>query len=223
AVRSLAAKDCQFLPSCRDLSKSAVAKIDLPTDKPVFLFLGRWHRNKGIDVLLDALRSLSPFERKRFRMLVFGGGPLEPEIERARRDPALSETLVVGGFVDETTAAGLITVCDAVVIPSRVESIPVVLSDALLLGRPVVSADVGDMGPLVRKHKCGIVVPPGDPRALGRALVELCEGGTGPYRPGIASLSKLFSVDSAVSSFLRALAGPGGEETGGARNRRGEP
>ena len=47
------------------------------------------------------------------------------------------------------------------ILPSRIESIPVILSDALQLDCNLIVTDVGDMGPLVRSYRAGMVVDKG--------------------------------------------------------------
>jgi glycosyltransferase involved in cell wall biosynthesis len=90
----------------------------------------------------------------------------------------------------------------AVLIPSRQESIPVILSDALQLGRPVIVSDVGDMGTLVRRHHAGIVVPPGDSHALAEAMLTLEHIGSEDFATGIHSLNQLFDVSTTVKTWL---------------------
>jgi glycosyltransferase involved in cell wall biosynthesis len=81
--------------------------------------------------------------------------------------------VTIGGYADDATAVSYLSACDCVVIPSRMESIPVILSDALQMGKPLIVSDVGDMGELLRRIPAGIVVSPNDSKALCRAMFEM--------------------------------------------------
>jgi glycosyltransferase involved in cell wall biosynthesis len=60
--------------------------------------------------------------------------------------------------------------CDWLVIPSRIESIPLIFVDALQMRLPIIAADVGDLGKLVRRFGVGKVVPPTNHVALAAAM-----------------------------------------------------
>ena len=94
-------------------------------------------------------------------LYLFGGGPLETQIRRRAAQPDLRGRVTIGGWADEAVAVSWLAACDCVVIPSRMESIPVIFSDALQMGRPLIVSDVGDMGSLLREHPAGLVVPAG--------------------------------------------------------------
>src|SRR5690606_31333793 len=69
-------KDVDFLPSTREMG---VSNCDPPADMPPYrlVFIGRWHKHKGIDLFLDALAMLRDEDWSRIsEVRVFGGGPL---------------------------------------------------------------------------------------------------------------------------------------------------
>ena len=131
---------------------------------PVVGALGRLTRQKGVDVLLEAVRRL-----------VAEGGPLEVVVGGDGRERAALEVQARGlpvrflGFQDGPRA--LLERCDVFCLPSRVEALPLVLVEAVSAGLPAVATDVGDvrlaLGDVV------LVVPPEDPAALAAALRAL--------------------------------------------------
>lgn len=145
----------KFLPSTRAIGSEPPLP---PRNTAPFrlLFLGRWHRNKGIDMLLEALGQLNDADWELVdRIDIYGGGPLEKFV----RDRVLELTnnnrpVAAGGFLNKEQAEQAISQCDMVLIPSRIESIPVIFSDAMKLGRPVIATPTGDMPRLVT-HGCG--------------------------------------------------------------------
>jgi glycosyltransferase involved in cell wall biosynthesis len=70
---------------------------------------------------------------------------------------ALGHPVNVGGYLDTAEATELIAWSDYLMLPSRVESIPVIFSDAAQLGRPLVATPVGDLPRLFGQHEFGIL------------------------------------------------------------------
>lgn len=173
-----------FLPSTR--------RIDLrdpppPRDRPPYrlLFLGRWHLNKGVDLLLDALAMLGDEDWKRIeRVEIQGGGPLEPLVRaRVAELQARGRSVEAGRYLTKPEAEAAIARADWVLIPSRIESIPVVFSDAMKLGRPVVAMPVGDLPTLLSQESCGVLAARKDASSYSGAIrealsdgIELCDG-----------------------------------------------
>ena len=199
-VERLTGRPCPFLPSSRRLDRPLVNPLKLPTAPPNFLFVGRYHPVKGVDVLLEAM-SLYHAQGAPGHLYLFGGGPSEADIQnRASRDD-LRECVTVGGFADEAAYVNHLAACDCVIIPSRMESIPVVFSDALQMGRPLIASDVGDMGTLLRATTAGIIVSPENPHALCAAMIEIAQTDRTRFSPGIETLARQFDLDSTAANW----------------------
>lgn len=166
----IAGRSVDFLPSARRIDGTSLTE---PRNAPPYrlLFLGRWHPNKGIDLLLDALDRLGDSDWLQIeRVEIFGGGPLADVVHRRAR--ALRERarpVTVGGFLGKAQAEAAINRSDWVLIPSRIESIPVVFSDAIKLNRPVIATPVGDL-PLLLAQGCGILCDGPDADSIARAI-----------------------------------------------------
>ena len=141
-----------FLPSTR--------RLEVTRNQPVasvpplrFLFLGRWHANKGIDLLLDALTQLDDASwRCISEVHIAGGGPLEDLVVGKVADmQRIGRPIRLSGFLDSGQAALALARADRLLLPSRIESIPVVFSDAMKAGLPIVSMPVGDLPALIRE------------------------------------------------------------------------
>jgi glycosyltransferase involved in cell wall biosynthesis len=70
---------------------------------------------------------------------------------------------------------------DIFVLPSISEACPNALLEAMTIGLPVVATRVGGIPALVEDGKTGLLVPPGDPLSLARAIIRLIED------PGLAA------------------------------------
>lgn len=155
-VEQLSGRPCAFLASSRRLPRRE--KTARAVDGPLKLaFLGRWHVNKGVDLLLDALGQLDEATWTRIESVrIAGGGPLETTVRqgcatlRAAGRPVHDE-----GYLDRDAAADLLAWADRLLLPSRIESIPVVYSDALQAGCPLVGMPVGDLPRLLQEDRSG--------------------------------------------------------------------
>ena len=199
----LAGMDTAFLPSTRDIGTAALRAAN--GDPPYrLLFLGRWHPNKGIDLLLDALAMLDDDAWARISLVhVAGGGPLQPRVEagvQSLRDAGRPVRL--DGYLDKAAARAAIEDADMLIIPSRIESIPVVFSDAVKLGRPVIAMPVGDLPALVARHTCGVVAGEVSARAFAEALSHAVSGPIVGLIAGTSAAAEQFSLPRICDRLL---------------------
>lgn len=130
--------------------------------------VARYNPQKDHRTLLQALAKLKGSGRS-FRLALAGLGC-------ESGNPALAALIAEFGLQAEVILLGvsseverLIARCDAIVLSSREgEAMPMVLIEALALGRPVVATDVGSVRETVGDY--GLLVPPRDSEALAEAL-----------------------------------------------------
>lgn len=134
--------------------------------------VGRLSEQKGHRILLDAAQRLEA-EGVEFELVLVGDGELRGEIERRARDLGHEGRVRLTGWADAKRVRDEIRAARGVVQPSLAEGLPVVLMEALALGRPVVSTYVAGIPELVEPGRSGWLVPAGCPDALARALREL--------------------------------------------------
>jgi glycosyltransferase involved in cell wall biosynthesis len=208
-VSALAERSCSFLPTTRVLPQEGIPDLTLHPDKSHFLFIGRYHMNKGPDILLEAIHLLERQTLSKIQFHFFGTGPLERDLKKKVLQYGLKEDVTIEGPVDEYMMTALLRKCHALIIPSRVESIPVVLSDALQVGCNVMVSDVGDMGPLVRSYQAGIVVDELSPEAFEKAILSQLERKKDEFQEGRQKLYALFNLEKGVDIFLESLRAKG--------------
>lgn len=144
-------------------------------------FLGRFVREKGIDVLLDAVASIIG-ALPRVRLVLAGehefvvGGSIYDEI-RARIS-MLGDRVEVLGRLPEPDLADFYRSLDVFVLPSvnGYEAFGMVQVEAMLQGTPVIASDMPGVRVPVKLTGNGYIVPPGDAAALSRALLQMAHG-----------------------------------------------
>jgi len=135
------------------------------------LFVGRLHRQKGVDVLVRAI----PLLPGDVRVVLVGDGPERARLCRLAADLGVADRVRVTGFVPHAQVPELLAGADVAVLPSRYEELGTALVEAMAAGRPVVAAAVGGIPELVRDRLDGRLVAPGDPAALAAALTEVLD------------------------------------------------
>ena len=148
--------------------EAAPAAPKEPSDELRLLFVGRAEERKGLPVLLRAFEALQGVG-VRARLTVAGATPEEVE-------PYLLDVRGVDvlGRVSEDEKWRLLHEADLLCAPSiGGESFGMVLTEAFAAGTPVVASDIAGYRDVARDGIDGVLVPPGDPAALGEALHDL--------------------------------------------------
>ncbi|MGH7741840.1 MAG: glycosyltransferase family 4 protein [Candidatus Eiseniibacteriota bacterium] len=135
--------------------------------KPLWVCAGRLDPPKGQDVLLQALARIREIGLP-FTLLLAGEGANRGALEHQARELALADSV---HFLGQVAAIGpLLLAADAVVLPSRLEGLPLTLLEALVRERPVIASAVGGIPEVITDGVHGRLVPAGDPAALAAAL-----------------------------------------------------
>lgn len=131
--------------------------------------VGRLSEQKGQINLLSALAILAR-EGAQFKMTIAGDGPLRPQLERSIQELGLEEKVELTGWLSNSQVRALIRGARALVLPSFAEGLPIVLMEALALGRPVITTYVAGIPELVTDKTCGWLVPAGSVDQLADAI-----------------------------------------------------
>ena len=135
-----------------------------PSERPTVFFLGRHEERKGLAVLLATLDRL-PAD---VRVWVASDGPQTAELQARHAGDERIEWL---GRIDDGERARRLRGADVFCAPSlHGESFGVVLLEAMAAGAPLVATEIPGYARVARPDREGLLVPPGDPDALGAAL-----------------------------------------------------
>lgn len=126
---------------------------------------------KGLPHLLEAAAMLKQSGEK-FHLVVAGQGVLRESLEQQARALGLGEDVKFLGWVSEASRK-LMPVCDIFVQSSLWEAMSVVVLEAMAAGKPMTVTTVGENPHVVLDEKTGLLVPPGNARALADSLRRL--------------------------------------------------
>jgi len=142
----------------------------IPAPPPLRLIAaGRLMPEKGVDVLLEAMRLLQARDVD-VELEVVGSGPERPRL--AALAAPLGHRVTFHESVSQSELHDAIRQAHVLVVPSRREGLGLVAVEALALGRPVVASAVGGLIDTIEDGVDGTLVPPGDAAALADALVD---------------------------------------------------
>jgi glycosyltransferase involved in cell wall biosynthesis len=131
--------------------------------------VGRLSTQKGQLLLVSAAAQLVQ-DGLDFELVLVGDGEMRAEIERSMHVHGLQNVVTITGWADAERVRAEILAARAHVLPSFMEGLPVVLMEAMALGRPVISTYVAGIPELVREGENGWLVPAGDVTALADAM-----------------------------------------------------
>jgi len=131
--------------------------------------VGRLCEQKGQLLLVDAAARLSAKNLK-FELVLAGDGELRAEIEALIVRLNLQSYVRITGWISGEQVRKEILAARALVLPSFAEGLPVVLMEAMVLRRPVISTFVAGIPELVHAGEHGWLVPAGDVEALASAM-----------------------------------------------------
>jgi alpha-maltose-1-phosphate synthase len=184
--------------------QNLIARFALPSGRPVMLYVGNHTANKGLDVLLRAL----PIMREKAVAVVAGAIRSQEEHARLLADnglPARDERLLFTDFITREELRALYQSADMFVFPSRADTLPLVILEAMASGLPVVSTLIGGIAFEVTPET-GILMKPGDPVPLAAALDRLCADAPLRKRMGVAGKARVTKLFNWETSAKQAVA-----------------
>jgi glycosyltransferase involved in cell wall biosynthesis len=144
--------------------------LGIPEETPVVGTVANFKAHKGYEYLLKAA-ALVKREVPDTRFVLVGQGPVEEKVREQARRLALDGTVTFAGF--RADAPKVAATFDIFALASTAEGLPIALLEAMALGRAVVATRVGGLPEVIDHDREGVLVPPGDPRALAEAILAL--------------------------------------------------
>jgi alpha-1,6-mannosyltransferase len=160
----------RFHPRRREYARKTRAQFGLP-EGPLALFVGRFAREKELDLLLAAWPEVQ--RRTGARLALIGDGPSRRRLQRQRN----SERLFWLPFErDRNRLADLLAAVDVYVAPCSLETFGLSALEALASGTPLLTADRGGVAETASRSGAGVLFRSGDPGALTETACRLFAG-----------------------------------------------
>jgi glycosyltransferase involved in cell wall biosynthesis len=167
-------------------------ELGVEGDQRLLATVARLAPQKSLDVLLDALSYL----RDDVVAAVVGTGPSHDELVRQAHGLGVARRVRWLGYRDDATE--IVAAADVFVLTSLWEACSLAAQEAIAVGVPVVSTNVGGMPELVTDRVSGRLVPVGDSDAIARAVADVLgspEQGRAYAEAAAANLDRNFSTD----------------------------
>lgn len=180
----------RFLPYAvpRVPGPTAAESTEMPIEGPRFLFLGLLCQNKGIDLLLLAMRDVLA-AHPNARLELTGKDESEGGYARAAERLDIAHAVRFTGVVDSSQIGMVLHRCDVLILPSRHDGWGVVLNEAASLGKALIASDgCGAAHHLIEHEVNGYRFPVGDRAALSIAMLAYCRNLGLARRHGAESL-----------------------------------
>ncbi len=146
-------------------------------DKFTLIFVGaltKWHRYKGLDVLLEALKRLVKTHPD-LAVLIVGDGEMKHFYMSLTQRLGLAGNVIFVGDVPDHLLPQYYAASDALVLPSKdmSEGFGLTLLEANASGKPVIASNVGGIPSVVKNGYNGLLVQPNNSKALANAIIRL--------------------------------------------------
>ena len=151
------------------------SKYDFPEHTPLLLFVGHLNPKKGVDTLIEALAKIRP--DKPWHLAVVGPHTfpeLVQDLKEMMQRLGIADRVTFTGQVPFSDISILHQLADVFVLPSRSETLPLAILEAMSKSKPVIGTTVGGI-PHQLRDDAGILVQPDDVDGLARAIQKLLD------------------------------------------------
>ena len=171
----------------------------------VISFSGRLQKSKGVLELLRVFESLSS-RYPNLRLKLIGEGLLRNRIQDYLRRRNLTQSVFLTGYLDHLQALKEMADSDIFVLPSRIESFPFTLIEAMALGKPCVATHVGAIPyDIIPNAGLGQVVQVSDTEGMTAAISKYLDNPRLATEVGIRAAKHVsqFTLDAMINRTLR--------------------
>ncbi len=207
-------KRIQRISNSVDVRRFAPGTCQKENNIPRISCIGRLEKQKGIDLLLKALKIIAD-RGITFSACITGDGPQRPELIESVQQLGLSDSVTFAGLQQDVEPYFRMT--DILVMPSRFEGLPLVLLEAMASGLAIIASSVGGIPDVIDPRQTrsspaayavcesGILVPPENPELLAEAIQHLLCSPDLRKRLGANArehITKTYSLDIVIQKYL---------------------
>jgi glycosyltransferase involved in cell wall biosynthesis len=182
--------------------------LELAQRGPVICTLTQLRPGKGVETLIDAIPRVLAHDPQ-VQVALVGDGPLRDALIARAGSAGVAHAVHFLGEHGDPLA--VLRAADLFVLPSWAEAFPYVILEAMSVGLPIVSTRVGGIPEALTDRATALVVPPREPVAMSRALVELLADRELRMRLGdaatrmVTKFSRARMVDGVTGVYKEAL------------------
>jgi len=164
-------EDYEILPERGNFRK----KYGIASDEKIILYLGRLHKSKGIDFLINSFFSLlDQYPNAKFVIAGPDEGFLDVLMNQIKK-LKINEKILVTGHLYKNEKIEAFVDADVLIYPGRIEIFGLVPFEAIMCGTPVIVADGCGCGEVIREAQCGYLVHYGDIYGLNKTILKVIE------------------------------------------------
>ncbi|MEM3385516.1 MAG: glycosyltransferase family 4 protein [Nitrososphaeria archaeon] len=161
------------IPNGVDISEFRNAKpIKTLDGDPSVLYVGRLSWEKGVDVLLHAIK-LTSNELPRIKLHIVGDGPLIGYLRQLVDKLDIRNNVKFWSYIKHRNVVNMYISADICVVPSLFESFGLTVLESMAAGKPLIASAVGGIVDIVRNGENGLLVRPNNPQALSKAILKI--------------------------------------------------
>lgn len=163
-----------YIPPLLDMSGTqnpdqVRVKLGIPPGAIVIATVSRLVEEKGHGHLIDAAKKvLREFSNAYF--VIVGWGPLENSLKFKIKSEKLEKNMLLPGRMD---ISDVLPIADIYAEPAVMTDLPIAIMEAMRLGKPIVSTNIGEIPVFVRDQESGFLVDPKDSGALAEKILRL--------------------------------------------------
>ena len=184
-------------------------RLDLcgSTTASLILSVGRLNREKGHDLLIEAIPAI--LQQQPDTYFIFAGdGHERQNLESLANKHAVQTQVRFLGIRKDVEK--LMAACDIFVLPSRSEGMPNALLEAMGAGTAVVSFDVGGVSDVIQHNKNGMLAPPEDSHILAETIKVLLQNAPLRNRLGVEAketIKQSYSLETMCQNYANLIHG----------------
>ncbi len=149
-------------------SLSHNSNLLIPRDQKIILFVGRFSREKGVDILVRAFRLLQKNNEKIFLVMIGTG-----EEELFLKSFIAENKLNALTLVPQEDVSRYYKSADIIILPSRVDPFPLVMLESGMMAKPFIGGGVDGIGEFIEHDQNGLLVEPENVEELAAAIKKL--------------------------------------------------
>jgi len=194
--------ETSHIADLRQNAGSLRRRLELPDDAYVVGTVGRLAREKGLEYAIEAMATVLR-QVPNAVLIIVGDGPYRDALVAQVRALRLESSVrFVGHQMDVDPWLALF---DLFVLPTPWEAFGLALIEAMRFSIPVIATNRAGPAEIIENQQSGILVAPGDPGALARAIIEVSQDPERAAQIGRTSFHRVqqfYSVDKMVEATL---------------------